>query len=166
MPEPPEPWSKPLFATVEGPVCPQRNTVYGHIPVQVNGQSEDCLYLNIHVPAAALHSQLLDDCEDSSNGLPILVHIPGGGFFCGSGDTDIHGPEYLIPKNIIVLTFNYRYTFIFFLTAIKMYYCMVGQMVKVVASVPSSRLSAVGSSPAQDIVCVIYKKLFRGLLLL
>lgn len=41
--------------------------------------------------------------------LPILVFVHGGGFYTGSGDADLHGPEYLVSKDVIVITFNFRY---------------------------------------------------------
>lgn len=46
--------------------------------------------------------------KDEKKGLPILVFIHGGGFMSGSGDADLHGPEYLVYKKVIVITFNYR----------------------------------------------------------
>lgn len=81
-------------------------------------QSEACIHANIHVPIDALPlngrrlvRQLQPPYpeEVTSPGLPILVFIHGGGFAFGSGDADLHGPEYLVSKKVIVITFNYRY---------------------------------------------------------
>jgi carboxylesterase type B len=39
-----------------------------------------------------------------------MVWIHGGGFFTGSGngETDFYGPHYLMDKDIILVTINYR----------------------------------------------------------
>ncbi|XP_068084708.1 juvenile hormone esterase isoform X2 [Anabrus simplex] len=37
-----------------------------------------------------------------------MVWIHGGGFVFGSGNTDFHGPDYLVDEGVIVVTFNYR----------------------------------------------------------
>ncbi|CAB3249588.1 unnamed protein product [Arctia plantaginis] len=121
--EPLDTWDT-VFATTEGPICYQTDVLYGRM-MQPHGMSENCLYANIHVPINALPKT--DRCappaieleppreaadesveESRSRGLPILVFIHGGGFAFGSGDSDMHGPEYLVSKNVIVITFNYR----------------------------------------------------------
>lgn len=83
--------------------------------------SEACIYANVHVPLHALpqykvlrsarhlkppYETGLADGTDA--GLPILVFIHGGGFAFGSGSTRLHGPEYLMKRDMIVITFNYR----------------------------------------------------------
>ncbi|XP_047365688.1 juvenile hormone esterase-like isoform X3 [Vespa velutina] len=40
--------------------------------------------------------------------LPVMVWIHGGGFYLGSGNDDMYSPDYIIRKNIILVTFNYR----------------------------------------------------------
>lgn len=79
--------------------------------------SEACIYANIHIPLAALslvqernYNNNYSDHEPQGlkKGFPIFVFIHGGGFQAGLGDTDLHGPEYLVNKGIIVITFNYR----------------------------------------------------------
>lgn len=37
-----------------------------------------------------------------------MVWIHGGGFFMGSGNRDMYGPEYLMDYGIVLVTFNYR----------------------------------------------------------
>lgn len=59
--------------------------------------SEDCLYLNVY-----------SSCINPSIPLPVMVWIHGGGFMSGSGDSSLYGPDFLIEKNIILVTFNYR----------------------------------------------------------
>ncbi|KAJ0173410.1 hypothetical protein K1T71_010559 [Dendrolimus kikuchii] len=123
--KPAEPWNDYLDATQEGPVCPQYDKVYGNLVRPDREMSEACIRANIHVPEAALPSSdassspvedpfghaaglQRDDPKEEHKGLPILVFIHGGGFQSGSGDTDLHGPEYLVGKGMLVATFNYR----------------------------------------------------------
>jgi carboxylesterase type B len=40
--------------------------------------------------------------------LDVMVWIHGGGFFNGSGGTHMYGPQYLLDKDIILVTMNYR----------------------------------------------------------
>jgi acetylcholinesterase len=40
--------------------------------------------------------------------LDVMVWIHGGGFFNGSGGTLWYGPQYLLDKDIILVTMNYR----------------------------------------------------------
>ena len=62
-----------------------------------NSMSEDCLALNIWTPA-----------QKSSDQLPVMVWIHGGGFWGGSGnDFDDQG-ALLAKKGVVVVTFNYR----------------------------------------------------------
>lgn len=84
--------------------------------------NEACIYANIHVPLEALpvhrvrplplelqppYEAGLSENENGP-GLKILVFVHGGGFAFGSGGIGLHGPEYLMRKDVIVITFNYR----------------------------------------------------------
>lgn len=40
--------------------------------------------------------------------LPVMFFIHGGGFFCGTGNPDLYGPDILLDKDIVLVTFNYR----------------------------------------------------------
>lgn len=61
--------------------------------------SEDCLYLNVFTPSLATGSKLL----------PVIVHIPGGGFICGNGTMkELSNPESLVEKGVVVVSINYR----------------------------------------------------------
>lgn len=115
--QPVRPWNHHLDATEEGPVCPQHDELYDRMVRPYRGMSEACIYANVHVPMEALPAvqrtdkheyQPIYDYHEPRKGLPIFVFIHGGGFQAGSGDTDLHGPEYLVSKGIIVITFNYR----------------------------------------------------------
>jgi len=37
-----------------------------------------------------------------------MIRIPGGGYFAGSGGLSSNGPHYLLDKDIVIVTFNYR----------------------------------------------------------
>lgn len=81
--------------------------------------SEACIYANVHVPIRETEYCKGSQCTPQSHsdkeygyeeerGLPILVYIHGGAFRSGSGDSDLNGPEYLVSRSVIVITFNYR----------------------------------------------------------
>lgn len=59
--------------------------------------SEDCLYLNVYVKSAK-----------NDQRLPVMVWIHGGAFMYGSGDDLQYGPDYLLRKNVVLVTLNYR----------------------------------------------------------
>lgn len=58
---------------------------------------ENCLRVNVYTPIGHLPGPL-----------PVMVFIHGGGFFEGSGNPAIYGPEYLVTKGVILVTVNYR----------------------------------------------------------
>ncbi|CAK1592681.1 unnamed protein product [Parnassius mnemosyne] len=74
-------------------ICPQveefENQIVGSL---------DCLHLNIYVPNKAT----------TSNRLPVLVWIYGGGFQIGFAGRYLYGPKYLVRNDIILVTINYR----------------------------------------------------------
>uniref|UniRef100_A0A1A9W1E6 carboxylesterase n=1 Tax=Glossina brevipalpis TaxID=37001 RepID=A0A1A9W1E6_9MUSC len=68
--------------------------------------TEDCLYLNVY--SKNIHS---------TEKLPVLVWIHGGGFTTGSGIRDyICGPDYFMMENVVLITFNYRLSMFGFLS--------------------------------------------------
>ena len=72
----------------------------GAICVQGGGQgvdqSEDCLFLNVWAPA------------ETSEPLPVLYWIHGGGYTGGSGSTSIYDGARLASEGAVVVTVNYR----------------------------------------------------------
>jgi len=78
-------------AAFPGPACPQAGST-APLP-----QSEDCLFLNIYVPATAkAHSRL-----------PVFFWIHGGALVSGTGAQ--YDPSVMVSDNdIIVVTINYR----------------------------------------------------------
>lgn len=80
-------------ATLEGNESPQfeimRNTFRG---------KEDCLYLNVYTPQGTT----------TDSDLPVMFWIHGGGFKFGSGGKEMYGPDFLVDKHVVLVTFNYR----------------------------------------------------------
>ncbi|KAJ4446947.1 hypothetical protein ANN_13649 [Periplaneta americana] len=99
-PQPPEPWTGVLDATKEGPDCMQRPLPPRPKSPEVVGD-EDCLYLNVYTP-------LLPEDGEVAELLPVMFWIHGGGWVAGSGSSDLYGPQYLLDKEIVLVTINYR----------------------------------------------------------
>lgn len=84
-----------LSATKFGSPCLQYSQLPSNPDDKIEG-AEDCLYLNIYVPADRTPSQ----------SLPVIFWIHGGAFQFGSGIT--MGAKYLMDSDVIFVTFNYR----------------------------------------------------------
>lgn len=111
-PRPPEPRSEVLVADRFSAVPVQGSTTFAtralsqtiDIPLEETflnpyPVSEDSLYLNIWRPAGAA----------STEGLPVLVYVPGGGFATGSGALPLYDGEALASTGeAVVITVNYR----------------------------------------------------------
>ena len=48
--------------------------------------------------------------------LPVMVWFHGGGFVTGSSDSRLYGPGYLLDRDVILVTANYRLGVLGFLT--------------------------------------------------
>nr|BAR88201.1 juvenile hormone esterase [Adoxophyes honmai] len=106
--QPAEPWDGCHDASQPGPVCPQRDLFYGATRRPGLGR-EACIHANVHAPLQQLPGAGAAGCARSPRALlPVLVYAHGGGFGFGSGDPDLHGPQYLMGDNVVVVTFNYR----------------------------------------------------------
>ncbi|EFN67608.1 Liver carboxylesterase 31, partial [Camponotus floridanus] len=92
-PVPPEPWSGSRDASKYGNVAVQIDIIQKS---EIIGD-EDCLYLNVFTT----------DIK-SSEKRPVMVWIHGGGFFFGSGDSTLYGPDYIVKKDVVLVTLNYR----------------------------------------------------------
>jgi para-nitrobenzyl esterase len=84
-----------IDATVFGPDAPQEALNTGFAGTRSDGQSEDCLSLNIWSPTRAKQ-------------LPVMVWIHGGGFVGGSGSNITFDGRRLAALGIVVVTINYR----------------------------------------------------------
>jgi para-nitrobenzyl esterase len=93
-PKPVTPWDGVREAKEFGPTCAQGG--WGAAPGTIQaGSSEDCLYLNIWKPAAAMQGSKL----------PVMVWIHGGAFVGGSGNTSGEG---FAKQGVILVSINYR----------------------------------------------------------
>ncbi|XP_013119080.1 acetylcholinesterase isoform X1 [Stomoxys calcitrans] len=133
-PVPAEPWHGVLDATRLPATCVQERYEYfpGFSGEEIwnpnTNVSEDCLFMNIWAPAKARlrhgrgtnggeHSAKTDQDhlihsatpQNTTNGLPILIWIYGGGFMTGSATLDIYNAEIMSAVgNVIVASFQYR----------------------------------------------------------
>ncbi|XP_041976599.1 esterase FE4-like [Aricia agestis] len=88
-PGPPPRWRGVYKAVDDIYMCPQS---LGFLVVG----TEDCLKINVYVPAHAMGP------------LPVMFWIHGGAFKLGSGGNFLYGPNFLVQKDVILVTFNYR----------------------------------------------------------
>ncbi|XP_050097903.1 juvenile hormone esterase-like [Anopheles aquasalis] len=94
-PLPVEPLIGDYNATESGPACLQRSELD---PDHSIIGSEDCLYLNVYRPK-----------RDGSDLLPVMVYIHGGGYFYGSADPQLFGPERILAtQRVLLVTIQYR----------------------------------------------------------
>ncbi|XP_075991060.1 juvenile hormone esterase-like [Anticarsia gemmatalis] len=99
-PVPVKPWEETLDGTKVMPVCVQRNP---YIRQEGIVGQEDCLYLNIYSPKTTEN-----ELQDERKLLPVMVFIHGGGWMCGDATTDMYGPQFLLDKDVLLVTINYR----------------------------------------------------------
>ncbi len=85
-------WTGTRDATAFGNQCAQPTSQFGH-----QGNAEDCLYLNVQVPAGT----------SASAGLPVMVWIHGGAFITGEG-WDYDASALATEGHVAVVTINYR----------------------------------------------------------
>ncbi|XP_075986053.1 carboxylic ester hydrolase-like [Anticarsia gemmatalis] len=80
-----------VYAGEEGPSCP--------VPAPPPGYyvDEDCLTLNVYTPT-----------NNGSKLLPVIFYIHAGGFYSMSGRSDYAGPHYLLDRDVVLVTINYR----------------------------------------------------------
>uniref|UniRef100_A0A1B6DM88 Carboxylic ester hydrolase n=1 Tax=Clastoptera arizonana TaxID=38151 RepID=A0A1B6DM88_9HEMI len=86
---PVKPWEGIRDATEDGILCPQPfidNTAE---------DPEDCLSLNVYT-------------KNLQGRRPVMVFFHQGGFMTGSGFSEIAGPRYLLDKDVVLVTLNYR----------------------------------------------------------
>ncbi|MEY4783749.1 MAG: hypothetical protein RIR41_1684, partial [Pseudomonadota bacterium] len=91
-PQPVASWSAPLANTKSAASCLQ--TGEKDNPFRVNGDSEDCLYLDVHAPTGA-------------GPFPVMVWIHGGAFNTGAASV-YADPTPLVAKGVILVGINYR----------------------------------------------------------
>lgn len=105
-------WIGELSATKFGFPCLQ----YTQLPVNPRDKiegAEDCLYLNVYVPADRTPSQ----------SLPVIFWIHGGAFQFGSGIP--MGAKYLMDSDVIFVTINYRLGILGIYLGITLSFCII-----------------------------------------
>jgi para-nitrobenzyl esterase len=91
-PQPARPWSGVRDATAPAGPCPQQPNA----EAPQGTSDEDCLYLNVTTPR-----------RPTGRPRPVLVWMPGGGFFTGAGSS--YGARRLAARgDLVVVTINYR----------------------------------------------------------
>jgi len=95
-PQPVKPWTGVKDASKFGPSCMQDATMARvfNAPPEV---SEDCLYLNVWTPA-----------KSTSDGLPVMVWIYGGGFVGGQTSVPAYDGTHLAQKGVVLVSVAYR----------------------------------------------------------
>ncbi|KOC67062.1 Juvenile hormone esterase [Habropoda laboriosa] len=94
-PLPAEPWEGTLNATKVPNPCPQ----YDFLGRQLVGR-EDCLNINVYTPVT--------DFGGSLKLKPVMVWIYGGAFSAGFSNDTLYGPSFLVERDVVIVTFNYR----------------------------------------------------------
>ncbi|XP_063530567.1 acetylcholinesterase-like [Cydia strobilella] len=74
-------------------LCPQQDDINYKIIGTL-----DCLRINVYVPEGTNPDSLL----------PVMVFIHGGDFRRWNSNRDTYGPDFLVTKGVILVTFNYR----------------------------------------------------------
>ncbi|XP_068618693.1 uncharacterized protein [Battus philenor] len=102
IPEPPEPWDDVRDATLECNISAQYDKTTGTVV-----GAEDCLYLNVYTP----------HLYNKGSKLPVMVFLHGGGFtYLNGTDQSAHGPDFLVEKNVVIVSLNYRLGILGFLS--------------------------------------------------
>ena len=95
-PQPVTPWTGVRKATEFGARCMQGN-IYSDMIFHDAGPSEDCLYLNLWMPA-----------HPASRKLPVMVWIYGGGYQAGATSEARQDGGQLSKRGVVVVSMNYR----------------------------------------------------------
>jgi para-nitrobenzyl esterase len=95
-PQPAQPWTGVRQATEYPPRCMQA-PIYSDMIFHDAGPSEDCLYLNLWMPA-----------NPATKRLPVMVWIHGGGFAAGATSEPRQDAGNLSKKGVLVVSIQYR----------------------------------------------------------
>src|ERR1022692_3475610 len=95
-PQPAAAWTGVRQATEYGARCMQA-AIYSDMIFHDSGPSEDCLYLNLWMPAVPAVAKL-----------PVMVWIFGGGYQAGSTSEPRQDAGNLSKKGVLVVSLNYR----------------------------------------------------------
>ncbi|CAK9831424.1 Esterase FE4 [Anthophora retusa] len=91
-PQPPAPWTDIRDTSqIKGTICPQMREFP---PIEVIGD-EDCLYLNVYT-------------NSLNQSKPVMFWIHGGAFVVGGSSFTMTRADYLLERDVVVVTTNYR----------------------------------------------------------
>nr|QLI62115.1 carboxylesterase 3 [Streltzoviella insularis] len=85
-------------ASEEGPACPLPAPETYYV-------DEDCLRINVYTPT-----------NKSTKPLPVVFFLHPGGFYAMTGRSDLAGPHYLLDRDLVLVTINYRLATLGFLS--------------------------------------------------
>lgn len=95
-PQPVKPWSGVRPASEYGADCMQKPFPGDAAPLGVT-PAEDCLYVNVWVPASA-----------AAKKLAVMVWIYGGGFVNGGSSPAVYDGSQFAKRGVVLVSFNYR----------------------------------------------------------
>ncbi len=95
-PQPVKPWSGVRPASEYGADCMQKPFPGDAAPLGVT-PAEDCLYMNVWIPASG-----------AAKKLPVLVWIYGGGFVNGGSSPAVYDGSQFAKRGVVFVSFNYR----------------------------------------------------------
>lgn len=87
------PFNETFEAYDDSKICPQLNQVNNEIMGTL-----DCLQLHIYVPASI----------NTLKSMSVMVWLYGGGFEQGQAGRVLYDPSYLLKKDVIIVSINYR----------------------------------------------------------
>ena len=94
-PQPASPWSGIRECTAFSKIAPQATIPI--LPPEILPSSEDCLYLNVLTPA-----------KNTTDKLPVMVWMHGGGYMMGSANDLLYNTPRLPQYGVVVVTVNTR----------------------------------------------------------
>lgn len=93
---------------------------------------EDCLYLNVFTTDIKPRKKRT-----------VMVWIHAGGFFTGTGDDCFYGPDYIVNKEVVLITLNYRLGALGMMFTVRLFKCIVNSALFAVScSCVSTRASS------------------------
>jgi para-nitrobenzyl esterase len=98
-PQAPKAWISPREAKAYGPDCMQNPFPGDAAPLGVT-PAEDCLYVNVWTPKAALAAPKAKK--------PVMVWIYGGGFVNGGSSPAVYSGDRFARDGVVLVSFNYR----------------------------------------------------------
>lgn len=109
-PQPPTKWTEPIDCSKQGPAfCAMNNIIR-----KVVGE-EDSLHMNVFTKNVSLNSLYINSNSKKIifkltpvKPFPVMVWIHGGAFMRGSSGIEMYGPDFLLQKDVILISFNYR----------------------------------------------------------